>query len=143
MIKLVNLTPHAIVLRNPLGVDTVIPPSGNVARCASTPGYVSEKCYSFPCLVVSATTYGDVTGLPEYEPGGCYECGHPRDNHDTYCEAWDSRIGEEAYIVSAMVLNHPSVKGRPDVFGPGTGSNDGAIRDTEGRIIAVTRLVRA
>jgi hypothetical protein len=45
------------------------------------------------------------------------------------------------YIVSGMVLS--ALYGtRPDVLAPGTGPNDGAIRDASGRIVAVTRLVR-
>jgi len=49
------------------------------------------------------------------------------------------------YIVSAMVgaaLREAGVS-RPDVLCPGTGPQDGAIRDPEGRIQAVTRLIRA
>jgi hypothetical protein len=35
------------------------------------------------------------------------------------------------------------LRGRPDVFSPGTGPRDGAIRDKQGRITGVTRLIQA
>ncbi len=44
-----------------------------------------------------------------------------------------------AVLVSAMVL--AACPGRPDTYAPDTGPT--AIRDTQGRIVAVTRLVAA
>ena len=44
-------------------------------------------------------------------------------------------------MVSGFVLAHPSVAGRSDVVGPGTGPADGAIRNEKGQIVAVTRLI--
>jgi len=40
------------------------------------------------------------------------------------------------------VLGRPECQGRDDVVGPGTGPKDGAIRNEDGNVIAVTRLVR-
>jgi len=40
MTTIINLTPHAINALSAEGVDTVIPPSGTVARVTSTPGTV-------------------------------------------------------------------------------------------------------
>jgi len=63
-------------------------------------------------IPVVKNVYGEVTGLPE-------------PTEDTI------------YIVSGLVLSR--VKGRKDVFAPDTGAT--AIRNTEGQIEAVTRLV--
>ena len=64
----------------------------------------------------SAPTWGDVEGLPAPQP-------------------------DTIYVVSALVAGR--CIGRPDVFSPGTGPNDGTIRDEAGRIKAVTRLIQA
>jgi hypothetical protein len=44
-------------------------------------------------------------------------------------------------IVSALLA--VAVPGRTDVFYPGTGPGDGAVRDSQGRVQAVTRLIQA
>jgi hypothetical protein len=110
--KLVNLTPHPINLRAPYaGVDEVVEPSGTVARVSATPGAL-EVIEGLPVPLARPDVFGDVEGLPPPEEG-------------------------VAYIVSAMVGAHVS---RPDVFTPGTGPKDGAIRNDKGHVIAVTRL---
>ena len=63
----------------------------------------------------SAPIWGEVEGLPE--PTG------------------------DVFIVSALVAARCA--GRGDVFSPGTGPNDGCVRDDAGRIVAVTRLIQA
>lgn len=111
----INLTPHSIVLRALSGEETTIPSSG-VARVTSTPGAL-EAIPGIPVPVAGATTFGEVAGLPAPQDG-----------------AW--------FVVSAIV--GAALRGsRPDVLVPGTGPNDGAIRDEKGHIAAVTRLVRA
>ena len=109
--KIVNLTKHNIVLRGEDGQDTVVPPSGTVARVAQEPG---ERYYleGVPVPIQAPAKIGEVQGLPDPEPG-------------------------TIYIVSGQVLREAS---RPDVFAPGTGPKDGAIRDEKGRIVAVTCL---
>lgn len=111
--KLINLTPHPIVIRA-ADSDTTLAPSGTVARVSSIPGAVHELP-SFPCPVANPPVVGEVTGIPDAQDG-------------------------VAYIVSGMVL---SATDRADVFGPGTGPADGAIRNEAGHIIAVTRLIAA
>lgn len=109
-----NLTPHAIVLRG-TGGDVTIAPSGVVARVATVPGRDSgDQVGGVP--VFESTSFGAVEGLPASEPG-------------------------MTYVVSGLVLG--LCVGRSDVCGPGTGPADGAVRDEGGRIIAVTRLIRA
>lgn len=107
----INLTPHVI---NFYGLDGNLIesiPSSGVARVMSTPGAL--KNIGLPIPVASPTEYGAVEGLPEPQDG-------------------------VVYIVSTLVAQ--AVK-RPDVLSPGTGPNDGAIRDDQGRIAGVTRLV--
>lgn len=114
MTTLVNLTPHPIVLRPFPGADITIPPSGALARVASAPGVPVGDVHGVP--VYSAPVWGEVTGLPPAVAG-------------------------TIYVVSALVAARCA--GRDDVVSPGTGPADGAIRDDAGRIVAVTRLVRA
>jgi hypothetical protein len=45
------------------------------------------------------------------------------------------------YLVSALVAAR--CVGRQDVFSPGTGPLDSPVRDDQGRIVAVTRLIQA
>ena len=113
--KLLNLTPHTLTLRGPLGLDHEIPPSGTVARVASTPG-AGRDVAGVPVPVHAPSAWGAVVDLPGPEAG-------------------------VLYIVSALVAGRVPV-GRSDVVSPGTGPADGAVREA-GRVVAVTRLVRA
>ena len=112
--KIVNLCPHSIVLRTPEGEDVTISPSGTVARVSATPGAL-EEAGDLPVPVAGVTVFGEVTDLPGPVPG-------------------------TVYIVSGLVGSR--VVDRNDVFVPGTGPRDGAIRDDNNRIVAVTRLNR-
>jgi len=109
----VNLTPHSLTLRGE-GGDQVIQPSGEIARVAQSPGEEIDTVNGIPAY--SAPVTGAVEGL-----------GEPQ--NDTI------------YIVSGMVLAH--CQNRTDVYGPGTGPQDGAIRNERGHIVAVTRLIAA
>lgn len=109
--NIVNLTPHPVTLRNAAGVDTSIPSSG-LCRVDSSPG-VKMPVSNGPCDFYSATSFGAVSGLPD-----------PMDG--------------TIYIVSMLVAG---LVRRPDVFSPGTGPNDGAVRNDKGQIAAVTRLI--
>ena len=111
MIKFVNLTPHPIVLRGSAG-DLTVEPSGTVARVSTVAGTVADRD-GFPVPVASPTQFGEVEGVPAAEEG-------------------------TAFIVSALVAGRVS---RADVFAPGTGPQDGAIRNDKGHIVAVTRLI--
>lgn len=117
--KFVNLTPHPVVYRTAEGKDFTFP-SGGSARVDVTPGtsftHSIEGLGEF--VVNTPAQMGEVIGLPEPD-------------------------GETIYIVSLIVITHPSVVGRNDVVAPATGPKDGAIRDAEGRIQGVTKFVRA
>ena len=113
----INLTPHAVNLRASNGADIVIP-SGGVARVSTTaPSLIGEEG-GIP--LYSAPRFGEVEGLPPPSPG-------------------------VFYIVSGLVAGRCA--GRADVFAPGTGPADGAVRSEggpglppKGAILAVTRL---
>lgn len=110
--QIINLTPHAVTLRNPeTGADTVVEPSGTVARVAMTPGAV-ETVEGLPVPVARPDQVGEVEGLPAPTAG-------------------------VVYLVSAMVGAHVA---RPDVFTLGTGPKDGAVRNEKGHVVAVTRI---
>lgn len=109
--EIMNLTPHAIVVRTGSG-DISFQPSGVVARV--DPGDWSESEPLPNGIPVGSSDAGAVVGLPEPAAG-------------------------VTYIVSSMVLDALSVR-REDVLAPATGPNDGAIRNDAGHIVAVTRL---
>ena len=116
---LINLTPHAVTLRDEYGQDHVIPPTAPPARIEAVPGE-GGVCLlpGVPVPVYLPDRPGRVTGLPDQGTG---------DQSSRY------------YIVSAVV--GAALSGlRSDVLVLGTGPNDGAIRDGDGRIVAVTRL---
>ena len=112
--KLINLTPHDITLKINDNEFLTIPPSGKVARVSSTPG----KKLDLPLMPVDTfgpSSFGEVEDLPSVEAG-------------------------TGLIVSSLVAAQCTE--RRDVFSPGTGPHDGAIRE-RGRIVAITRLIRA
>ena len=63
--KLVNLTPHVLNLIAADGSTVDIQPSGNIARVASSSAVVA----TVNGINVTASTWGEVTGLPAAEEG--------------------------------------------------------------------------
>ena len=116
--NIVNLTPHPIVLVGANGNRWTFPSSG-VCRVTSNAGALTDVA-GIPVPVAGATTFGAIEGLP-------------------------APVDGVVFIVSGMVASALVSSGvsRPDVLVPGTGPNDGAVRDEQGRIVGVTRLVRA
>jgi hypothetical protein len=111
--QLINLTPHSISLYSPAGVEN-IPPSGQLARVKST----STPLREINTLPVVRTTFTTPEGLPAPQHG----------------------VG---YIVSMMIITALQAMGieRTDVFAPATGPNDGAVRNAQGHVVGVTRLI--
>lgn len=93
MTTLVNLTPHVLNIIAADGSIVDIQPSGDVARVASTTTTVA----TLKGINVTASTWGDVTGLPPTQDG-------------------------IAFIVSRMVKDR--VPDRPDVLVPGVPVRD-------------------
>jgi hypothetical protein len=114
MSKLINLTPHAVVLESTAWGKTsrvTVPASGTVARLTETTtheGVVVVDCDK-PVAVISKR-FGQIEGLPEAE-------------QDTY------------FIVSLPVATAAWSTGRTDVLAIGE-----AVRDNEGRIVAARSL---
>jgi len=116
MAKFVNLTPHEIVIRRDDGTDLRVPPSGTVARVET----FEEDAPPVDGIPTVTRQFGRIAGLPPYDPRA-----------------------DVVYIVSALVLSAldaPKDEVRPDVVAPDTGVT--AVRDADGRIIAVSRFVR-
>jgi len=112
---IINLTPHTITLTHGTGHYSTIEPSGSIARVGSEPGS-KLPLSGLPCAAYTAPTWGTVEGLPAPKP-------------------------DTIYIVSGLVAGRLS--GRPDVFSPGTGPRDGALRNEKGHIVGVTRLIQS
>lgn len=136
MERIVNLTPHVIIIVSTSG-EVEILPEPTPARVSSAPGKQlqrfgcscsddpnCEACHgtrSVPltasgAALMAAPTWGEVEGLPAPVEG-------------------------TIYVVSSLVAQRCA--GRRDVFSPGTGPNDGCVRDEKGRIVGVTRLIQA
>lgn len=117
--RVVNLTPHRIIIRSG-DRALVFEPSGEVARVgtrATDAGRVFlERGFGVPCEIKE---YTSVEGLP-------LEADWPG----------------STYLVSGVVLEALKARGtrRGDVAAPATGPNDGAVRDAAGQVIAVTKL---
>jgi hypothetical protein len=111
MTSLKNLTPHPIVIRRADGSDMTIAPSGVVPRIVGG----SVDAPDLNGIPVKVDLAGTVADLPDAVEG-------------------------VALIVSGMVLAALTGSGRRDVFAPGTGPADGAIRNDKGHIVAVTCL---
>ncbi len=107
-VKLVNLTPHDIHYKS--GGETIaLSPSGTVARV----NQVQKNVGSVAGLPVNYTEYGDVDGLPEFDPNG-----------------------KVYYVVSTIVAQALSEKSaRNDYIVPDSGPS--AERDEGGRLSAI------
>jgi len=113
-VPLVNLTPHPLTLEVE-GRRVELPPAGPAVRVrteAREVGRVEVEGVSVP---VVETVYGALENLPEPQPG-------------------------TLYVVSLVAAQAAARLGRADVVAPDTGPT--AVRDAEGRIVAVRRLVR-
>lgn len=115
-LTLVNLTPHPLRLISG-GVETVLDPSGVVARVLPGVASVLLATEGFPVPIYTREILGSVSGLPEPAPG-------------------------VLYVVSLAVAT-ALAGSRKDVLRPGTGPNDDPVRDEKGHIVGVTRLIMA
>lgn len=145
--RIVNLTPHAVVVecwvRHDDGSEpshlqtTTIPASGVVARVSELPDRLAPKSvavahsttgYPVEILVAEPVSYGPVEGLPDPDP----------------FDAPDRRYYLVSALVAAAALPVQALSegyARTDLLVPDTGPRS-AIRDPRGQIIAVRRLRR-
>lgn len=109
--KIVNLTPHAITIRGVVQ-DTVIPPSGTVARIETEPAPEGDGLVLLGPVTtfIKGYRYTKVVNLPDPEPG-------------------------TLYLVSLPTAQ--AVPGRDDVVAPGP-----LIRDENGNPVACDGLIR-
>lgn len=126
--RIVNLTPHAIVLRMGEGpeTDVTIAPSGTVARVTQGAARLAVGYMGCPVPVYRQGPFAAIEDLPDYENGTLLIVS-----------------GMVAAAVKEIEGLHQNVALRTDVVAPGTGPADGAVRNDKGHIVAVTRLVRA
>lgn len=117
---LINCTPHPLTIHVD-GRVIEVPPSGNVVRVTADPqeelAPVMIDGLAIP--VISSPLFSAYSGLPEYVEGVSVVVGA---------------------LAAAYLRDHPDCWPGA-VFGPDTGP-DGAVRDENGRIIGVRRLVR-
>jgi hypothetical protein len=110
MAKIVNLTPHAIVLMAENETIT-IKPSGIIARCATTREQVDSIEIDGVVFPVNQIGFGAVQGLPDPQDGVCY-------------------------VVSSLVAN--AAKGRSDLLTVDDAVRDGAGNIVGARALART-----
>jgi len=110
--KIVNLTPHDVVIVNDNSEEIKrYPASGQVARVNTQ----AEPIGEVDGIQVVRTKYGDVDGLPDKQP-------------------------DTVYLVSLVVAQ--ALRGsRTDVYVPDTGPGS-VVRDDKGQIIGVKRLMQ-
>ena len=106
--KVINLTPHTVVVAADFNSSRVEFPSEGIARVSST----ATKVDTVNGIDIVATTYGEVEGLPEPQEG-------------------------VVYLVSMVVGQVPAIKLRPDVLCPDT-SPQAAVRYPNGYIVGGT-----
>lgn len=117
--RLLNLTPHAIVILNIEGEEIVsFPASGEVVRLKTSSKEVGVKHFDNEFIAVVSNTVEGFVGLPPV-----------------------SSIIDERYdgiLVSSMVLDALPSQYRNVAFAPDTGST--AVRNDKGHIVGVTQL---
>lgn len=109
--KIINLTPHDVVVRLEDGSERVFPATGETARVKT----ISKDAGEMMGVPTVTQSYDVIEGLPEPKKG-------------------------VLYLVSMVVRQAAQAEGRTDVISPDT-SPEGAIRDDKGRIVAVRRFV--
>lgn len=114
MIKIINLTPHAVNLKPVNGGEVVVEPSGTMARCSSERKIIGEiEVAEGVKIPLTQVVLGEVSGLPAPEEG-------------------------TIYIVSLHVANRVARGGRTmDILVP-----DESIRDADGKIVGCRALAR-
>ena len=133
--KIINLTPHPLVIRRPDGTNETIESSG-IARCEQTEKIIGDV----DGVPVVCTSFGSVVGLPDADPPcdgyshQCPHCGRYEWGHGFGgCEACGAQ--PRVFVVSS--ISAQAVPHRKDVFVPAR-----PLRDEQGRIIACTALGR-
>lgn len=128
--RLINMTPHPVVLRDGAGVDTTIPSSGR-ATAHAIPGPV-ENIEGIPVPVFGANKFGEIQGLPAD--------GLPAKGA-LYLVSAVVGAAAAALVKATGPGQYPHVLEHLVV--PGTGPADDPVRDEKGQVVAVKRLYLA
>lgn len=102
--ELINLTPHEVNIVSEWGTRN-IPPSGQLARVSVETVVVGETDDG---ILITASSYGEVEGLPEPEEGVGYivsslVAGHCKDRNDVFIPN-DSIRDDKGRIVGCRTL---------------------------------------
>lgn len=149
--KIVNLTPHAIVIPETLAPDNLgawtLEPSGTIARVTETAVDAAPIGY----IPTTYVRYGDIEGLPAIQwidlPHPCYQPGALSEGSDQclVCGAigchvpGNLRTPAVYYVISSLTADVAIRSGRctDDLLTPSQ-----PIRDAAGRIIGCKSLAR-
>ncbi len=113
MTKLVNLTPHAIVILNAESQEVMtLPPSGSLARAKETVEILGTVEVGGGAVPIRRKTVGGLEGLPAAEEG-------------------------TLYVVSFIAAQAGAKEGRSDLL-----ITDDAVRDAQGKIIGCRAFSR-
>ena len=112
MQKIINLTPHEVVLldKDTHEVIVRVPPSGIIARAEQEDVVVGLVKVEGREISVVRSTFGEVYNLPEYDP-----------------------TADVAYVVSSLTAQ--AAKGRLDLL-----IASGSVRDADGKIVGITQF---
>lgn len=70
--KIINLTPHEIIIITKEGVEMHIPPSGIIARCTTTREVEEIINVDGVEIPINRTVFGTVENLPDPQPDTLY-----------------------------------------------------------------------
>ncbi len=114
---MINLTPHEIIVVEQDGAEIAsFPASGVVARVSVTEKVTGMTYFDGIPVDIISSTFGEVEGLPNLS----------------------DLEGHERFLVSSMVLDQLGSEWSGIAFAPDTGKS--AVRDSQGRVVGVTRL---
>lgn len=132
----VNLTPHKISLVTQ-EVEVEIEPSGAPLR-------LQEQDAGDGLIIERQLVLGDLPSprwIPDQEPGcTCQAPFHGEPGEPGSCACGQTYFLPVLYVVSSAVAQAAARVGRRDIVAPDTGA--GAVRDGDGKIVAVRRFVR-
>jgi len=138
--RLINLTPHDVVIITDKGKEIKIPPSGFIARITTRQEVTEYLSIDDPEEIVEIpvvkTEFSEIHGVPL----ACENCKR-YDECEWYKEKMICHVQkpEEYYIVSTLVAI--ALSGRKDILAPDTSPN-GVVRDKYGNIKGVKRFQR-
>lgn len=99
--RIINLTPHEIVLRTPQGDQQVFPASGSTARL-KTAQYMLSSAAGVPPVAVTLT--GGIEGLPEPQEGVVYLVSSLVAQAAKRSDVWSPDTGQTAIRENGQIV---------------------------------------